>query len=217
MTKNAAKPTLTRKRAKRVVENAEYASFARRILRAYARRVAAGDVEALRSLVLLPSDVDAITRTAVRGLREFGYSWSEIADRLGVSRQAAQMRYADRADRARLDRRLVDAGLVVTVATLAAVFADHHPGSPRAETCPGCGYPYPPAVRYADCPSIAAVRPVLYRRRSEDQRAIARLSPDQRADLYDRKAVRALRWPQPASPPTRDAQSLFPLIPGGSR
>jgi hypothetical protein len=216
MNVNTAKPTVRRKRAKRVVENADYASFARRILRAYARRVADGDIEALRQLVLLPSDVDAITRTAVRGLREFGYSWTEIADRLGVSRQAAQMRYADRADRHGLDKRLVAAGLAVTVATLVEVFADHHPGSPRAEICPGCGYRYPDNVRFADCPSVAAVRPVLYRRRAEDQRAIARLTPDQRTDLHNVKAVRALRWPAPASPPVRDAASLFLLTPGGS-
>jgi hypothetical protein len=85
MSKNTVKPGLTTKRAKRVVENSDYASFARRVLRAYARRVATGDVEALRNLVLLPSEVDSITRTAVTGLREFGYSWAEIADRLGVS------------------------------------------------------------------------------------------------------------------------------------
>jgi hypothetical protein len=217
MNVNTAKPPARRKRAKRVVENADYASFARRILRAYARRVADGDVEALRQLVLLPSDVDAITRTAVRGLREFGYSWTEIAGRLGVSRQAAQMRYADRAERHGLDKRLVAAGLAVTVATLVEVFADHHPGSPRAETCPGCRYEYPEGVRFADCPTTAAVRPVLYRRRAEDKTALARLSPDQYTDLHNVKAVRALRWPAPASPPRRGgAESLFLLTPGGS-
>ncbi|GEM_PF-1441010 len=210
-----AKPSVKRKRAKRTVENADYASFARRILRAYARRVAAGDIEALRSLVLLPSDVDAITRTAVRGLREFGYSWTEIADRLGVSRQAAQMRYADRSERAGLDKRLVAAGLAVTVATLVQVFADHHRGIPAVETCPGCGHRYPKGVRFADCPTNAAVRPVLYRRRAEDQQAIARLAPDQRTDLHNTKALRALRWPAPASPPRRDVEVLFPLPPGG--
>jgi len=217
MSTNTAKPALTRKRAKRVVENTDYASFARRILRAYARRVATGDVEALRSLVLLPSDVDAITRTAVRGLREFGYSWTEIADRLGVSRQAAQMRYGDKAERGTLDRRLMQAGLGVTVATLVAVFADHHPGIPGASACPSCGYRYREGAAFADCPSNAAVRPVLYRRRAEDKAALTRLSPDQYADLHNPKAGRAQRSAaNHASRNGRDATPLFDLIPGGS-
>jgi signal transduction histidine kinase len=45
-------------------------AFVRRIVRAYARRVAAGDVEALRSLAMLSSEVDAVTRLAVAGLRQ---------------------------------------------------------------------------------------------------------------------------------------------------
>jgi hypothetical protein len=41
----------------------------------------------------LASDVDAAVREAVTGLRRYRYSWDEIAQRLGVTRQAAQMRY----------------------------------------------------------------------------------------------------------------------------
>ena len=48
MSKNTVKPGLTRKRAKRVVENDQFDAFVRRILAAYARRVATGDIEALR-------------------------------------------------------------------------------------------------------------------------------------------------------------------------
>src|SRR6266545_1844074 len=135
MSKNTVKPALTpkpRKRARREVENSEFDAFVRRILRAYARRVANGDIEALRSLAELSSEVDAVTRLAVAGLRKssYHYSWSEIADRLGVTRQAAQMRYGDKTDRGTLDRRLLESGLGVSVATLVQVFADHHPGSP---------------------------------------------------------------------------------------
>src|SRR5438270_11308463 len=142
---NGVKPGLHRKRAKRVRENSEYIGFVRRILTAYGRRVATGDVEALRSLAALTAEVDAVTRLAVVGLRNkpYCYSWSEIADRLGVSRQAAQMRYGDRTDRGALDKRLTAAGLGVTVSTLVAVFAEHHPGRPASSVCPGCGYPYP--------------------------------------------------------------------------
>src|SRR3982751_5634966 len=123
MSKNTVKSALTpkpRKRTRREVETNQFDAFVRRILRAYARRVAAGDVEALASLSALSAEVDAVTRLAVAGLRKgpYSYSWSEIADRLGVTKQAAQMRYGDRTDRGALDRRLFDAGLHVTVATL---------------------------------------------------------------------------------------------------
>jgi predicted transcriptional regulator len=41
------------------------------------------------------------TRLAVACVRRssYSYSWSEIADRLGSTRQPAQMRYGDRTDR----------------------------------------------------------------------------------------------------------------------
>src|SRR5690242_18492296 len=115
MNKNTVNSRLTprrSKRAKRIVENTEFDEFVRRFLVAYGRRVADGDVEALRHLAALSSEVDAVTRLAVAGLKRapYRYSWAEIADRLGVTRQAAQMRYGDRSDRGALDRRLVEAG-----------------------------------------------------------------------------------------------------------
>jgi hypothetical protein len=190
MSENTVKPVLPRKRGKRVVENPEYVAFTRRIVRAYGRRVASGDVEALPELALLVSDVEQATRAAVRGLRAFGYSWSEIAARLGVSRQAAQMRWGDRAERSVLDRRLLRAGLGLSISTLVDVFAEHFPGMPRPETCPGCGYTYPEGSRDADCPSLAVARQVLYRRRGEDPQALRRLPVDQFADLHDRDTFR---------------------------
>jgi hypothetical protein len=218
MSKNTVKPGLRPKRAKRTVENSDFDAFARRILRAYARRVASGDVEALRSLVDLSSELDAVTRLAVVGLRRWPYSWGEIASRLGTTRQAAQMRYGDRADRGALDRRLVEAGLGVTVATLVEVFADHHPGVPAASVCPGCGYRYPDGV--SDCPTNATVRPLLLRRRSEDKTAIARLTPDQFDDLRSAKVARANRTAaqrssRPASRPDQDSACLFDLTTRG--
>jgi hypothetical protein len=218
MSKNTVKPGLRAKRAKKSVENNEFDAFARRILRAYARRVASGDVEALRSLVELTSELDAVTRLAVAGLRGAAnhYSWSEIADRLGVSRQAAQMRYGDRAERGALDRRLVEAGLGVTVATLVEVFADHHPGVPMSSTCPGCGYRYPDGV--SDCPTNATVRPLLKARRHEDKEALERLTPDQFDDLRSEKTARTNRAAaKRASQPVRrdDAPCLFDLASRG--
>jgi hypothetical protein len=90
---NAVKNPLTPERAGRVVENDEYAAFARRVLRAYARRVADGDVEALALMLGLSAEIDTAISQAVTGLRGFGYSWAEIGSRLGITRQAAQQRW----------------------------------------------------------------------------------------------------------------------------
>ncbi|MQA13650.1 MAG: hypothetical protein GEV09_05595 [Pseudonocardiaceae bacterium] len=86
------KPDLTAKRRSRpVVENDTYAAFSRRVIAAHARRVATGDIEALPDLTALYDDLDQ----AVLGLRSCGYSWNEIATRLGITRQAAHERWAD--------------------------------------------------------------------------------------------------------------------------
>jgi hypothetical protein len=82
-----------RPRRRDVVENDEYAAFCRRIIRAYARRVATGDVEALTDMVALAAQLDAAISAAVTGLRAHGYSWADIAARLGITRQAAHQRW----------------------------------------------------------------------------------------------------------------------------
>jgi hypothetical protein len=87
------KNPLTPNRAGRTVENDEYAAFARRVLRAYARRIATGDVEALTLMLGLSAEIDTATSQAVQGLRGFGHSWAEIGSRLGITRQAAQQRW----------------------------------------------------------------------------------------------------------------------------
>ena len=84
---------MTPNRAGRLIENDEYAAFARRVLRAYARRVADGDVEALTLMLGLSAEIDTAISQAVTGLRGFGYSWAEIGSRLGITRQAAQQRW----------------------------------------------------------------------------------------------------------------------------
>ena len=87
--------SLTPKRTRRVVENDDYAAFARRVIRAYARRIADGDIEALTAMTTLAGDLDQAINDAVTGLRECGYSWAEIARPLGITRQAAQQRWGD--------------------------------------------------------------------------------------------------------------------------
>lgn len=90
---NHLTPPAPRPRRRNVVENDEFAAFAARIIRAYARRVASGDVEALTSMVSLSGSLDEAIAEAVAGLREVGYSWAEIGQRLGITRQAAQQRW----------------------------------------------------------------------------------------------------------------------------
>jgi hypothetical protein len=74
------------------VENLGYASFAIGVIRAHGRWIAEGDIEALPDLLDLADELHAATRHAVNGLRVFGCGWSDIASRLGTTRQAAQQR-----------------------------------------------------------------------------------------------------------------------------
>jgi hypothetical protein len=90
---NTVKPNLTQNRRRDVIENDDFAAFSRRVIKAHGRRVATGDVEALRDLVALSVVFDDAITNAVKGLRGYGYSWSEIAARLGVTKQAAQQRW----------------------------------------------------------------------------------------------------------------------------
>jgi hypothetical protein len=91
---SAVNNCLTPNRQRRVVENDEYAAFLRRVIRAYSRRVAAGDIEAITYMAALADDIDTAIGDAITGLRSgFGYSWADIALRLGVTRQAAQQRW----------------------------------------------------------------------------------------------------------------------------
>ena len=90
---SAVNKSLTPKRPRRVVENDEYAAFLRRVIRAYSRRVAAGDIEAITDMAATADEMDTAMRDAITGLRQVGYSWADIGLRLGVSRQAAQQRW----------------------------------------------------------------------------------------------------------------------------
>ena len=87
------KQRLTPKRRKRITENDDYAAFARRVIAAYSRRVAAGDIDALTAMARLADDLDHAIGDAISGLRARGYSWAEIGTRLGITRQAAQQRW----------------------------------------------------------------------------------------------------------------------------
>jgi hypothetical protein len=90
---DSVKATLTPKRPRRPVENDEYAAFTRRVLRAYSRRVATGDIDALTDMADLAAEIEVATGQAVAGLRAAGYSWADIGARFGITRQAAQQRW----------------------------------------------------------------------------------------------------------------------------
>jgi hypothetical protein len=108
-----------------------------------------------------------------------------------------------------LDSRIRVAGLAVSVETLVAVFVDHWRGIPARSVCRTCGYAFPDDVR-AECPTNAVVRPMLYRRRTENPRVLARLTPDQRADLNARHTS-PLAYRQPTSQHATD--ELFDINP----
>jgi len=78
---------LTSELPRRPVEN-EYAAFACRVLRAYTRRVATGDIDALTAMTDLSAEIDDVIGQAVTGLRGVGYSWADIGTGLGITRQA---------------------------------------------------------------------------------------------------------------------------------
>lgn len=72
----------------------EYAAMLRRMLRAFGRRVAAGDPDDLAELVALRETLEQAISEAVAGQREtHGYSWGDLAASLGTSRQAVHQRY----------------------------------------------------------------------------------------------------------------------------
>jgi hypothetical protein len=93
---NPTRPGRVTRRRRNVVENDDYAAFTRRILTAHGRRIARGDIEGLADLANLSTQVDTAIADAVTGLRATGYSWAEIASRLGITRQAAHQRWGDR-------------------------------------------------------------------------------------------------------------------------
>ncbi len=80
-----------------LTENDKYGKFVRRIMRAYGKRVADLDIEGLKGLVDLRTELDAQIKESAQTLQAQGYSWAEIGRVLGVSKQAAQQRFGKKA------------------------------------------------------------------------------------------------------------------------
>ena len=75
-------------------ETTDYLAMLRRMTRALGRRLAAGDPSDLAEAVKLQRELDDVIRASVQAMREeTGYSWQQLADELGCTRQAAQQRY----------------------------------------------------------------------------------------------------------------------------
>lgn len=98
---------IRRKRQPRKIENSEFAAFARRIVRAFGRRVAVGDVDALADLVAMRDSIDEAIVVAVAGLRQQGYSYGEMASRLGTSRQNIHQQWGRKAGSASVLQQLL--------------------------------------------------------------------------------------------------------------
>ncbi len=78
------------------IETMDYLKACRRMLRAAGRRVGRADPEDLRMLAELRAELDQAMLVAVTGLRRDGFTWESIGEALGVTRQAAIMRWAKR-------------------------------------------------------------------------------------------------------------------------
>lgn len=82
-------------KAGRYRQLSEYIGFVRRSIRALAKRVGdEADIEGLGPMLDLQRQMDASIQTAVDSLRAAGYSWDEIGQRAGVTRQTAFERWS---------------------------------------------------------------------------------------------------------------------------
>lgn len=90
---------MSNKRGK-TYECPDMAAMMKRVARGLVKRAGEGDREALSALADVERAVgDAIVQAArAAHYGPFGYTWSEIADELGVTRQAAHKRFAHHDD-----------------------------------------------------------------------------------------------------------------------
>lgn len=96
MRERSVRANLTNKRGT-YTETHEYVGFVRRAIRGLTRRVGKeADVEELPAMLQLAKDMDDAITLAVAGLIKQGYSWAEIASRVGITRQTAHERWAKR-------------------------------------------------------------------------------------------------------------------------
>ena len=80
------------KRRRRETSAEEFGAFARRIMRRLGERASVDEV-ALDQLVLMAHEAEEALRLAVVERKADGATWETIGGYLGVSKQAAQMRF----------------------------------------------------------------------------------------------------------------------------
>lgn len=79
-------------------EAPELGDAAGRLARALVKRARTGDHEGLEQLALVRAEVDRCTGDAARALVASGhYSWADVGEVLGITRQAARQRFASEA------------------------------------------------------------------------------------------------------------------------
>lgn len=74
-------------------EAPELGAFVNRMFRALVRRAGAGGLEAVEVLASLSRSCQAATKEAAEAAWRSGYSYTQLGDALGVSRQAARQRF----------------------------------------------------------------------------------------------------------------------------
>lgn len=85
----------TKRRSRAPYTNDRYAGFVSRIMRALGRRVSEGDTNDLAMMIDLQRQLDIIIAESVTAMRErFSFSWADIADAAGITKQAAHARWA---------------------------------------------------------------------------------------------------------------------------
>lgn len=89
-------PALPPKRRNRYRSTSDYIAMCERLIRAAGRRVARADADDLADLVRLADVLDEAILDAVIGLRSDGWTWQSIGEALGVTKQAAVMKWAAR-------------------------------------------------------------------------------------------------------------------------
>lgn len=77
-------------------EAPEMAAFLRRTAAALVRRAADGDLEILSCIQESTAAFESALDAAARAAHGAGYSWTDIARELGMTRQAAWQRFSER-------------------------------------------------------------------------------------------------------------------------
>lgn len=84
-------------RTQQTTETTEYVAMLERMLNSLGRRVAEGDPSDLAAAVRLQAHLDTVIHEAVARMRaDSGFSWAQLAEELGTTRQGAYQRYGRR-------------------------------------------------------------------------------------------------------------------------